>query len=92
MEKTHSCSTCGYQWEHGQNGSHSCITTLQETIDQAISLAVRYGGIDEAHHKAWTIDQMFRILAGDKYSDIVKNACDGEDGPNTYSWDCGIAP
>ena len=64
----------------------------QEKIDKAIELAVQYGGIDGAHHKDWVIDQMVRVLAGDDYEQIVKDACDGEDGPETYSWDCGIAP
>lgn len=60
--------------------------------DNAIDLAVRYGGIDGSHHKAWVIDQMVRVLAGDKYEEIVDGVCAGEDGPNTYEWDCGIAP
>ncbi len=64
----------------------------KEKIEKAIELAVRYGGIDEAHHKAWVIDQMIRILAGHQYDTIVKEACTGEDGPNTYDWDIGIAP
>lgn len=66
--------------------------TEKEVIEQAIDLAVRYGGIDGEHHKSWVIDQMVRILARDRYGEIVRNACDGEDGPNTYKWDCGIAP
>lgn len=66
--------------------------TKQERIDEAIEMAVEYGWIDGAHHKTWVIDQMVRILAGDKYDKIVEKACDGEDGPGTYSWDCGIAP
>lgn len=28
----------------------------------------------------------------DEYSKLVKDACDGEDGPETYSWEIGIAP
>jgi hypothetical protein len=64
----------------------------QKKIDQAIELAVKYGGTDGAHHKDWVIDQMVRALAGDKYEKIVEEACAGEDGPNTYSWDVGIAP
>lgn len=59
---------------------------------RAMELAVRYGSIDGAHHKTWVIDQMIRILAGNKYDAIVAEACDGEDGSNTYIWDCGIAP
>ena len=42
--------------------------TEQERIDAAIELAVRYGGIDGDHHKAWVIDQMVRVLAGDGYT------------------------
>lgn len=28
----------------------------------------------------------------DEYRRFVARACDGEDGPNTYEWDTGIAP
>jgi hypothetical protein len=57
-------------------------------------MAVSCGGIDGSHHKDWVIDQMVRILAGsdEQYQKIVADACDGEDGPKTYSWEEGIAP
>lgn len=61
-------------------------------IDQAIDLAVRFGGIDGGHHKAWVIDQMVRALAGERYAEIVRAACDGEDGLDEHEWDEGIAP
>ncbi len=61
-------------------------------IEAAIELAIRYGGIDGDHHKAWVIDQMVRVLAGDDYEKIVTAAKAGEDGPDTFSWDVGIAP
>jgi len=64
----------------------------KERIKKAIKLAVKYGSIDGSHHKDWVIDQMVRVLAGDKYNKIVEDACHGEDGPNTYYWECGIAP
>lgn len=66
--------------------------TDAEKIEAAIALAFQYGGIDGAHHKMWTIDQMVRILAGGRYEAMVKEANDGEDGPDTYEWDAGIAP
>lgn len=66
--------------------------TIDERRAEVIELAVRYGGIDDDHHKAWVIDQMVRVLAGDEYEEIVREACDGEDGPNTYNWNVGIAP
>lgn len=63
-----------------------------DRISAAIDLAVKYGGIDGAHHKDWVIDQMVRVLSGDEYEQIVADAKVGEDGPNTYEWDVGIAP
>jgi len=27
-----------------------------------------------------------------QYKKLIKDACDGEDGPDTYEWDCGVAP
>lgn len=61
-------------------------------ISDALRIAMRYGGIDGEHHKAWVIDQMVRALAGDKYDSFVDVAKAGEDGPDTYAWETGIAP
>ena len=66
--------------------------TTEERIQRAIEFAVSYGGIDGDHHKAWVIDQMVRALTGDDYETWVKDACNGDEGPNTYEWDVGIAP
>lgn len=63
-----------------------------DRIETAIEIAVGYGGVDGVHHKAWVIDQMVRALAGDNYEHVVAEAKDGEDGPDTYGWDEGIAP
>ena len=64
----------------------------EEKINLAIKLAVRFGGIDGDHHKAWVIDQMVRALTGADYDKIVADAKAGEDGPDSYGWDEGIAP
>lgn len=66
--------------------------TAEERIDKAVTVAVGYGGIDGSHHKAWVIDQMVRALTGDNYCALVRAACKGADGPDTYSWDEGVAP
>jgi len=66
--------------------------TDTERVKKAIDFAVEWGGVDGEHHKDWCIDQMVRILAGDEYDNVVKDACAGEDGPDTFGWDCGIAP
>ena len=65
---------------------------IEERCWRAIRLAVRYGGIDGEHHKAWVIDQMVHVLAGERYNQIVADACKGEDCSYTYKWDFGIAP
>lgn len=65
-----------------------------DRIEKALECANNYGGIDGEHHKTWVIDQMVRALCGTEaaYRQWVANHCDGEDGPNTYGWDTGIAP
>jgi hypothetical protein len=68
------------------------IATLEKRIDKALNIALSYGSIDGGHHKMWVIDQMVQALAGDDYDDWVSNACHGEDGPETYEWDKGVAP
>jgi hypothetical protein len=36
----------------------------EERIGLALDYAVKFGGIDGDHHKAWVIDQMVRALTG----------------------------
>lgn len=60
--------------------------------EEALAVAFRFGGIDGEHHKAWVIDQMVRALTGDGYAAWVAAAKEGEDGPETYEWDEGVAP
>lgn len=61
-------------------------------IARALDIAGECGQIDGAHHKAWVIDQMVAALTGDEYFEWVKAYKEGEDGPETYAWDEGIAP
>lgn len=66
--------------------------TVVERVELAVEVAVRYGGIEGDHHKNWVIDQVVRLLTGDHYPQIVAAARAGADGPDTHSWDTGIAP
>ena len=68
------------------------LFTDKEKIERAIEVGIAYGDTDGAHHKMWVIDQMLRILAGSMYNDLIKEYCNGQDGEDTYSHDCGIAP
>ena len=65
---------------------------MGDRVQNALALGLQYGSIDGAHHKMWVIDQMVRALAGDKYDELIRAFKDGEDGPETYEWDTGIAP
>jgi hypothetical protein len=66
--------------------------TSEEMVEEALNLLLEYGQYDGAHHKTWVIDQAVRILTGDRYNETIREYCDGEDGPETYYWDEGIAP
>lgn len=68
------------------------MTEEQKAIRRALNIARQYGGTDGAHHKDWVIDQMVRELTGKQYRRWVRRACAGEDGPDTYEWNEGIAP
>ena len=61
-------------------------------IAAAIDLAIQYGQCEGERHKAWVIDQMVRMLAGESYEQVVKDATNGEDGPETNDWDVGMPP
>jgi hypothetical protein len=91
-------------------------------VEWGLHYVTAYGGVDGEHHKAWVLDQVFRILTGtpvittvakwgaditqieyeeirfstgepsEEYFRLVAEAKDGEDGPETYSWEEGIPP
>ena len=70
-----------------------CTENESEKITKAVELISEYGGIDGGHHKQWVLDQTMRILLGeDTYPKWVAAYENGEDGPETYEWDTGIAP
>ena len=65
----------------------------QKKIDEATRFILQWGGVDGGHHKQWTLDQVLRILAEDKYDDLVEESKErDEDGEAQYEWDEGIAP
>lgn len=66
------------------------MKTAEERIKEALERA-KWGSFDGGHHKMWVIDQMVRILTGDNYH-VWVSSFEGEDGPDTYEWDEGIAP
>lgn len=53
-----------------------------------------YGGIDGADHKQWVLDNIVRMLieTPEEYEKWVKDYQQGDEGPETYEWDKGVAP
>ena len=63
-----------------------------DKVLDALDIAWKYGNTDGDHHKAWVIDQMVRALTQENYEAWVRERKKGEDGPETYGWEPGIAP
>lgn len=66
--------------------------TDEQRIVKAVAVAMEYGQFDGDHHKQWALNQVVRILAGNEYNSVIAAFENGEDGPQTYEWDTGIAP
>jgi len=83
----------GFLWElYPEAGESWEEEHPKDKVEAALDVIYQYGGTDGGHHKMWVIDQVVRKLTGDKYEEWVKKAKAGEDGPETYSWDEGVAP
>ena len=63
----------------------------KQKIKEALGMIYEYGGIDGGMHKQWVLDQVVRVLS-DNYTLWVLEYEDGEDGPQTYEWEEGVAP
>ncbi|GLY32086.1 hypothetical protein [Kineosporia sp. NBRC 101731] len=66
--------------------------TDTDRVELALELLYEFGQTDGDHHQKWINDQLVRMLTGDDYEGWVEDYQAGEDGPETYSWDEGIAP
>jgi len=82
----------GYRFRSGAPAPIDRRTELACAALEVQMLAVRFGGITGEHHKDWLIDQVVRLIAGDRYASVVAAAKAGDDGPDTFTWETGIAP
>ena len=92
------CAALPSSWGLGGNAR---IDALQDLVLElargqvaALDLIVRYArcGDHDERVKAWMLDQVTRMLAGEGYAKLVADACAGANGPATYEWDVGIPP
>lgn len=68
------------------------VSSDPDAVIDALCALWMLGGFDGGHHKAYAIDVAVRALTGERYSDFVAAFSRGDDGPDTYEWDTGIAP
>ena len=65
---------------------------MRESLVEAMNLITDCGQIDGNHHKLYILDQIARKVMGNDYDEWVKRMKNGEDGPETYWYDEGVAP
>lgn len=58
--------------------------TVADRVELALELIAKYGWVDGGHHRAWVLDRVARMLAGDAYEEWKAGA--GKDLPE------GVAP
>ncbi len=63
------------------------METIDPKIKEAIDLAAEAMNADGDHHKTWYIDQIVRVLVGDKYPQIVE-----EYKSESVDWKEGVQP
>lgn len=62
-------------------------------FNQAILLITEANAVDGGHHKVWYLDQVFRVLLGEKqYAEFVEWYETPIEEDWTPEWDTGIAP
>lgn len=83
----------GYKGLAGQSPTAPPAPDIQQRVNAAVELAVRYGSIAGAHHRKWVIDQMLRALLGPEgYAAWLKDENTARLAEGDDSWDPGIAP
>lgn len=80
--------------ERAKKAEHGTVidAILAHKIMKVVEIIEQYGGIEGDHHRAWVLDQVVRTITDEYYEDWVKSYNQGEEGPNSYAWDKGIAP
>ena len=73
----------------GFDGGHHKMWTIDQMVRaltgclEVKGTSIGYGGEPYAHTETHLSDEYLRLIA---------DFCDGEDGPDTYEWDVGVAP
>jgi hypothetical protein len=61
---------------------------LEQKIEDALEMALDTMITAGDHHRVWGLDQIVRILAGDRYEQVKKDL----EKETNFEWDTGIEP
>ena len=68
---------------------HECdLGECEARVDEAIKIIAEHAFDEDVGRRAWVIDQVARVLAGDRYDEVVREA----PGGGGALWDLGVAP
>lgn len=73
----------------GVDGAHHKDWVIDQMVRALTGSPVAVKNAKDCHGKGYTYLEQG---ASPEYTALVANACDGEDGPQTYSWETGVAP
>lgn len=73
----------------GFDGDHHKAYALDQAVRALTGCPVEVKYIKGSDGKMYPYDEQ---VANHEYSDLVRKACEGEDGPNTYDWNEGCPP
>lgn len=71
------------------DGDHHKAWVLDQAVRELTGCPTVEKTAISSSGKPYTYDSLGE---SDEYKKLTKEACDGEDGPDTYEWDEGIAP
>jgi hypothetical protein len=73
----------------GFDGAHHKDWTIDQMVRALTGCPVVEESAKDCHGNPYTYKAQGE---SEEYQELVAEACDGEDGPETYTWETGIAP
>lgn len=72
----------------GTDGAHHKMWTL----DQVLRALTGCPEVEKTYQQGRETYTAVELGESEEYRQVIAAYCDGEDGPDTYEWDTGIAP
>lgn len=73
----------------GIDGAHHKTWVIDQMIRALTACPIVQKRAVDANGNPYTFDAFGE---SEQYQRVVREACNSEDGPNTYEWDTGVAP